>query len=301
MDEAPVKVVLSIEQMAGLCTKWISQDMDFFLALTGIKGGGKTTMSLQLARHYWRQKFGGEMDDFKIADHIVFSHEDFKRLTDTLPDGSPIIIDEACNLMMGEDWNVGASRELKKDVITLRTRHFLLIGNMPDLWWFDRKYRDNMITYWAHVYNRGYCALFAPSLVPGTEDRWFREYFKKLRRHWTYFTDRHQIEKDLLKHPGFQDFVTFVNLPKDIYDKYLIVRADSLAKRKESTIDNGRMSRNTARKWVHIVAGSVAGVKAGELAVKYDISLADVYNVLREANLTIEEKKVMQDNRKKKA
>ena len=135
-----------------------------------------------------------------------------------------MIIDEAVNVMMGEDWGKRENKDLKKIFTKMRTRHLCVFANIPDFWWLDAKYRENMVTFWTHVYQRGWTALSYPSLVPGIKDRWFRDYFLKTQTRISYLTPKDVSEGMMRKYPCYQDIIYYPKVPDKIYSKYRELR-----------------------------------------------------------------------------
>ena len=53
----------ALDSFAEFCSEWTSRDMDVLCAVDSIKGMGKTSFSIQVARHYLRHKYGTPIND----------------------------------------------------------------------------------------------------------------------------------------------------------------------------------------------------------------------------------------------
>lgn len=207
----------------------LREDFDVLVGVSGFKGFGKSSFSIQVARRYVEKYFN---EKFDLAKYTAYTIEDVFRLADKLERYSPLCCDEAVNFAMGEDWNKAENKRLKKVFTKIRTKHLIFFFNIPDLWWLDKKYRENMMTLWIHIVKkdvlRGHARvmLALPNLAPAIEDRWHRDWllkaFKKV--HWHFFSDIEKMMKILRKYPCYYDEFTFPKLPERIYQKHLELR-----------------------------------------------------------------------------
>lgn len=206
-----------------LRTQQIQEDLDCLIGVSGFKGFGKSSFSGQVCRHYvpkyLKEKFVWEKYTPYTIDQV------FEKL-DTLPEYAPLNCDEAVNFAMGEDWMRRHMKDLKKIFARVRTKHHIFFFNIPDIWWLDRKYRENMMTMWIHCVKKGHVMFSLPNIAPGIEDRWYRKWLVKAFTHRpvNIFTPKEQIMKKLKKYPCYFDQFAFPKLPKRMYRKHLQLR-----------------------------------------------------------------------------
>ena len=167
------------------------EDLDCFIGVSGFKGFGKSSFSIGSCKRYVENYLHLPFGIKDVKTYTAYSNQDVQNHVRDLPDYSPLACDEAVNFAMGEDWMRSENKELKKVLSKIRTKHLLLFFNIPDLWWLDAKYRENMMTIWIHIVKKGYVICSLPNLSPGLEDHWMRDWlklqFKKQNNPWNYF------------------------------------------------------------------------------------------------------------------
>ena len=217
----------NLNNFVSLIKNQIDKDMDIVIAVDGSKGVGKSTLSMQIAKRYLNL-LGKEFDVYK---HVAYTFNQIKNAIKEIEENKVLIIDEAVNVMMAEDWSKFESKYLKKVFAKLRVKHELCILCIPDFFWLDKKYRGKMINFWVHVYQRGKGVVFVPIRNPGIEDPWFRDWLiKKLKVKMTDFSSSETFENAISRYPCFLDFVSFPKLEDKYYLPYL-------ERRKEATIE----------------------------------------------------------------
>jgi len=212
-----------------LRTMQIEEDLDCMIGVSGFKGFGKSTFSIGCAK---RIVEGVLKQKFRIQEYTAYSLQDTLRMANTLPDYSPLVCDEAVNFAMGEDWMISEHKHLKRVMAKIRTRHLIFFFNIPDLWWLDKKYRENMMTVWIHIIEKGKVIMALPNLVPALEDRWNRDWLlKKFRKiHWNFFSDPNIIMRILRKYPCYFDEFAFPKLPQPLYRQHIKLREEQIFK-----------------------------------------------------------------------
>lgn len=215
-----------LEKFVDFVKKIQDQDLDVLIAVDGMKGVGKSTLALQLARHYLKKYWNYTDSDFKKNLHkfIAYDNMDVLNKIENAEDGQPLVCDEAVRFALAEDWMKQESKEIKKMFTQMRTKHLFVIFCIPDFFWIDKKYML-MVTAWIHVYARGRSVIFFPDQRIGVEDRWHRKEFKRLLKVPVFMFDNpEKIQKACKRHPNFFDFLSFPPLPQDIYQDYKKVR-----------------------------------------------------------------------------
>lgn len=198
-------------------------DLDSTVGISGFKGCGKSTLSIHMARFIVKDHL---KDNFQLEKYVAYSLDDVNRLAEELDNFSPLVMDEAVNFALGEDWMISEHKALKKTLTKIRTKHLFFFFNIPDLWWLDKKYRENLMNMWLHIVKKGIAVFSLPNLSPGIEDRWFRKWlidaFKTFR--WNYFSEAVDLLRKMRIYPCYQDSFTFPKLNAEIYAKHLRLR-----------------------------------------------------------------------------
>lgn len=205
----------------------VSQDLDVLIGVSGFKGFGKSTFSLQVMIRYVKKFMGVKnFTPSMLEKYTAYTIKDLNRLLNNLPVYAPIAMDEAVNFAMGEDWMLGSNKRTKKKFAKIRNKHHVFFFNIPDLWWLDKKYRENMMTLWVHVVKKGHVMVSTPKISPGIQDRWDRKWLQKqfAKKPTNYFTPLATIMKVLRRYPPYFDEFAFPKLDKDIYEKHLELR-----------------------------------------------------------------------------
>jgi hypothetical protein len=210
-------------------------DFDVIAAVTGPKGVGKSSLAIQISRkilEFQDKKFEPER-------HIAYLYEDVINKIDELDEYEPLIIDEAVNVMMSEDWNKIESKYLKKVFAKLRVRHLIVFLCIPEFSWLDKKYREGMVNYWLFVPTRGFFILFTPKVFTAKEDKWELDRLENLLKGINYsdILKKKELTKNLESRiaslPTHLTLGAFEAVPKDIYEKYLELRKAAIDKSSE--------------------------------------------------------------------
>jgi len=212
-----------LNSLVALFREYQKNDMDCLILITSPKGFGKSTLSLQIAKRLHEKYLGTKFD---IESQVVFTPEDVQDRIRSLPEYSALVWDEAVMGAMGEDWNRAVSRALKKDVTLCRTKHLVMLMNMPNIAWLDSKYRSTLVNFWIHIVSRGLAVWFFPDLRPSVSDCWHLDLIDKLlgKKVDDPLINPMAIVKKLGKHPCFQEVFTFPQVEKTLYQKYLELR-----------------------------------------------------------------------------
>ncbi len=150
--------------------KYIRKMKDLFILLEQDKGAGKSTLAIRLAQK-WVQilKELGINVPFNFEDNIIYD-DDLKSIMErirSLPMYSPLIFDEGGRIILAEDWNKKANKELKKMFAEIRTKQlFVLICSPFAIDEIDKKYKKNFLHFWVHLWGFGYATIFRKNMHP---------------------------------------------------------------------------------------------------------------------------------------
>lgn len=227
-------------------------NMDALVGVTGGKGMGKSSFTIQVTRRYIEKYFDEKY--FSIKKYIAFDNEEVMQKITSLPTYSPLIGDEASRFAMGEDWAKTDSKELKKVVAQMRPRRLIFFMNLPKLGWLDKKYREEMIKIWVWIPTRGHAIIFEPDMNPGIDDAWHLNTFKKFsKRKISHFSDINRILKIAKKNPCYVDNFVFPEVPQEIYVDYEKIRNKRAFETKEKYVDQKEVGKviihNLRKKW----------------------------------------------------
>jgi hypothetical protein len=131
--------------------------------------------------------------------------------------------DEAVRFVSSEDWNKKSTKQLKKRLAQIRTKHLLFILCFPlKVYKIEKNFLESFVNYWVELYARGEGAVFVKDNNP-VHDTWRMKDFLKLSA-YNEFTPKSTIEKELKKHPNFWQRVIFPKPSEALYNRYLNVR-----------------------------------------------------------------------------
>jgi len=121
------------------------------------------------------------------------------------------------------DWAKSENKILKKKLAEVRTKHLLFILCFPlKIQKVDKVYLESFCNYWCDLFGRGIGAMYVKDKNP-SQDSWRVKDFSKVGS-YNEFTNLSKVVKTLKKHPNFWQIVKFPKPPKNVYDKYLLVR-----------------------------------------------------------------------------
>ncbi len=196
---------------------------DSLLLLTSDKGTGKSNAAIMIARQ-WCSLLGIR---FNPAKHLAYSNNDVMRKIDELPKFSPLVADESVRFASSADWNKSESKQLRKKIAEVRTKHMLFILCFPlKIYKMEKTYLESFTNYWCDLFGRGLGAIYVKDKNP-VNDSWRMKDFK-LTGSYTEFTNLREVEKKLKKHPNFWKIIKFPKAPDWLYNRYLKVREDNV-------------------------------------------------------------------------
>ena len=135
--------------------------------------------------------------------------------------------DEAVRFAAAADWNLRESKELRKKLAQVRTKHLFFILCFPlKVNRIESNFLHSFVNFWIDNYARGMGAIYVKDKNP-SKDPWRIKAFDKLGS-FTEFTPRHRVEEILQSHPNFWQLIKFPKPPRWLYDRYLKVREENV-------------------------------------------------------------------------
>ena len=202
-------------------------DYDNFIAVTGLKGVGKSTFLYHLGNEYMK-KLGRKFD---VENQVIYSDsfEEIYEKVRNAEDGDYLWFDEGGRILLAEDWNSATSKRLKKLFAEIRTKHLCVGFAIPfSFLRIDKKYREGLFNFWVWIPRRGYALTFQPLIHPTQTGFMEEEINRKIKPVAWSDTLKESIEnyfyEALKKFPSFTDVVRFAEMPKEIQKRYLILR-----------------------------------------------------------------------------
>jgi len=225
-----------VKKVAQLFLTLTNKDFDVLAAVTGPKGVGKSSLAIQISRKILEL----QGKKFEPERHVAYLYEDVIDKINELEEHEPLIIDEAVNVMMSEDWNKIENKYLKKVFAKLRVRHLIVFLCIPEFSWLDKKYREGMVNFWFFVPTRGIFLLFTPRLISDKDDKWELNKIESAFKDVNYVKiidleglSKHAIVNLALKTNTLVTHGIFEPVPKEIYEKYLELRKAAIDKSSE--------------------------------------------------------------------
>jgi hypothetical protein len=230
-----------LNRFVDIChSQQYEEDLDVLIGVSGLKGAGKSTFSIQVTKRYVERFIKPTFTGADLKRYTAYTIDDVFEKLDVLPDYSPLDADEAVNFAMGEEWMRRNRKSLKKIFAKVRTKHHIFFFNIPDIWWLDKKYRENMMSFWIHIVKKGYAILSLPNVAPGIEDRWYRKWLQDAfnKRIINYFTPLDEQMKLLQKYPCLFDKFSIPILDKPLYEEHLKLREEKMLEQEKDEEDH---------------------------------------------------------------
>lgn len=203
----------------------------------------------------------GKQTRLDFMKHLAYDNDEIREVIYEIDPYSPILADEGVRFLMGEDWMTTESKTLKKLFAQMRTKHLIVLANIPKFAWIDKKYRNVMASFWVRILKRGLAVLMQPDLGE-TDDPWHLKEFEQMLGSYFYFTPDEalikKVERMKSRHPCVFDYFNFPPVPEDIYKEYLTARNRKVFERRnqEDKIDQKELAKicswNIVNRWPEI-------------------------------------------------
>lgn len=229
------------------------EDYDAVACVTGMEGTGKSTFALIFAQM---------MDPAFDFNRIAYSNRAFRRLVETLPSRSAIVLDEAIMTSWKQEWGTREQKETFKLLTVARERGHCAIFVMPDLSELHTRIRNRRLHLHIFIPRRGLALIYGRAPLPGQKDPWHLNYWETVASKWTPTMEPGRLLA-YLKNPriGYIGFSSFPRLPPDIETAYRENKKVRLMEREE---EEARGGTGGAVKWARLTTAILgAAVRNG--------------------------------------
>lgn len=219
---------MNIGNFAELLESRIQLNFDSIIIVDsgGVKGTGKSVFSMQLA------KLLCKLINYTFSfDLIVFNPDEARiiEMVKNLPEGCPILIDEASKVFYKRDFQKDYQKNLIKFINVCRKFRKIIILNNPDFWDLDKDLR-NLADFRVVIVKRGLAQVRGKSPNPDLKDKWLRDFTSDKIEEYTKgdITKVEKVRLALKKIPNHLFDIPIADMDKEEYKRY-----EELSKREE--------------------------------------------------------------------
>ena len=188
-------------------------------------------------------------------------------------ENSPIIADEAFQILGGQNHNRAENKYLKEVINNARPKQHIMLYCIPEVTWLDSKLREGFSSFWMRLIERGEVVIFEKDKGE-SKDKYHMKELEKIFGTVKFFTPMDKIKRNLKKHPCFFDTFKVPELPEKIYQDYNLYRNSVLLQRQveELSLSNKDIAKmmvwNLMNQWGRI---KIAIDKSKEARPTYSI------------------------------
>lgn len=193
-------------------------ELDNLIFVSGPKGVGKTTCSIQVAIALTKE-LGIEFD---LQKHCAYNNDDVRKHILELQPRNPLVCDEAVRFAMAQDWASSENKQLMNFFAQIRTKKLCIFFNIPRMKWLFGKY-GSMATWWIKIYARGKAVIFRPDLSE-VDDPFHIKELQKLEKAYFFTTPTDSILARVQRHPCYFATMKYPPLHEAFEKKYLKLR-----------------------------------------------------------------------------
>jgi hypothetical protein len=150
---------------------------------------------------------------------IAYDNQDVLDKMFDMPQYAPIILDEAMNVLAGQNHNKSETKYLKEKINVIRPKRHMIFYNIPEITWLDSKVREGFASFWLRMIDRGEAILFEKDQGE-CFDKWHLKELNKMMGTVKFFSSADKIRRSVKKHPCFFDTFSIPKVPDSIYDEY---------------------------------------------------------------------------------
>lgn len=165
---------------------------DVTVGISGVKGAGKSTFTIQLLRYIFRNRrklvrealdiilrmqekmtreikydvpYEKLIESFSLTKHIIYSRSEIEDKASVLPRGSCIDINEGSRGFYARNWNTKEQKELIIKFWQIRYKRFIIAIEIQDFFTLDKDFRK-MLDLWIFVPEKGIGMIFIKDRNP---------------------------------------------------------------------------------------------------------------------------------------
>lgn len=219
-----------------------------------LKSGNKERVRGCGHKFKWSERQGIKWEAKK---YIAYDAQGLIDLLFNAVEYSPIIADEAFQILGGQNHNRAENKYLKEVLNNARPKKHLMFYCIPEVTWLDSKLREGMSSFWIRMIERSEAVLFEKDKGE-SKDKYHMKELEKIFGTVKFFTPMGKIKRNLRKHPCFFDTLQVPRIPDKIYNDYEMYRNSVLLQRQveELSLSNKDiakiMSWNLMNNWDRI-------------------------------------------------
>ena len=186
---------------------------------------------------------------------------------------SPIIADEAFQILGGQNHNRSENKYLKEVLNNARPKKHIMFYCIPEVTWLDSKLREGFSSFWIRMVERGSAIIFEKDKGEA-KDKYHMKELEKIFGTVKFFTPMEKIKRNVRKHPCYFDSLKVPAIPAKVYDDYEMYRNSVLLQRQvqELALSNKDIAKiitwNIMNQWSRI---KIAVDQSKEARPTYDI------------------------------
>lgn len=226
-----------------------SADADAIVAVTGLRGTGKSTFTLGATMRIEKYVDG----DWSVRSNVLWTYDQaYKALTDESSIHAGVV-DEGVFVALNRDWNKSGQKKLLKLINASREYHKITFWNIPYFRRLDTGIREQF-TYWVWIPRRGHAMVFAKSVQPFAHDPWNLDYFDKMiiqrvQKSW----DVNEVMDAVRDLPNYMMEFKFPKIEDRILQEYKRI-AREMKKKVESDDETSDQAKETGLRY-YVVNG----------------------------------------------
>lgn len=222
-----------------LCWEQCNNNDDVILFINGSRGKGKSTLGVQMLRHYIEKYLNIRFNKQVLREHIIYDYDALMDKGRNLPDKHPVMIDEGVRVAYSGDFAAKEVKTLVKFFAQCRTKHRLTIIISPNFTDITTRLRS-YAKYRVRCEDRGIGVLFSRDNSEGV-DPFHLDMLKSTERFHDDLYPVKQTISRLRKHPCFKDILTWGPLPIDLDKAYNEYRDENVYAEEVETSNSSRL------------------------------------------------------------
>jgi hypothetical protein len=231
-DELANKKIWSAKDLAAFCRIRQENELDYTMVLTGVKGSGKSTAALQIARAIDK--------GYTLERNVILTPDPQKvaEAIDGLNSAPCVVLDEAIGALYTENWAAKGQKGLHVflNQFQRKDKFCVLVLCIPSIFDLRGPLLRSSVDMWIHLFGRGDGVIMIRTAMP-VPDPFMRD---RLLNRWEYVAAQQNCRDKVLAQrtadfqrivyrgmPTFLKFIKFEALPTEEYNEYMdYVRAN---------------------------------------------------------------------------